>query len=256
LFTHPFSQFDRTPAVQMAVAETGLEPVKALDALLGAIRNLSASESYTAIVGMLQEVENLKDQNTRLSHLHRELLEEYRTFRNDLESKGEEEKASIEAKLSGKEDELAQVKAEADALVTQLGEAKAEQNRLEECSNALQMEVDEARTKLIDTTASMDSKDADISRMKGQLADSEDKLSSLQKELQESKDCLEFKERELTTMGDTVFRAETAQNILKEEQSQQQSRLAELSKDLSTKQDALDELARFRQPLLSEPEDK
>ncbi|KAK1758904.1 hypothetical protein QBC47DRAFT_436217 [Echria macrotheca] len=90
------------------------DPTHAVDGLVRAIRDLTSDPNYKLVADVFSEFLFLKDHNHRLSMSHRETMEEYRKFRNELEAgkdKLEKEKKELEGTIHDKIQEILQLTA-------------------------------------------------------------------------------------------------------------------------------------------------
>jgi len=90
------------------------DPTHAVDGLVRAIRDLTSDPNYKLVADVFSEFLFLKDHNHRLSMSHRETMEEYRKFRNELEAgkdKLDKEKKDLEGVIQDKIQEILQLTA-------------------------------------------------------------------------------------------------------------------------------------------------
>jgi len=103
------------------------DPTHAVDGLVRAIRDLTSDPNYKLVADVFSEFLFLKDHNHRLSMSHRETMEEYRKFRNELEAskdKIEKEKTDLEGIIQEKKQEIVQLTAVRAALEADLQDTR------------------------------------------------------------------------------------------------------------------------------------
>ncbi|KAK3936009.1 hypothetical protein QBC46DRAFT_270510 [Diplogelasinospora grovesii] len=108
-------------------ADGDVDPTQAVDGLVRAIRDLTADANYKLVADVFSEFLFLKDHNSRLSISHRETLEEYRKFRNELEAQKEViegEKRALEGVIQDKIKEIVELNAAKASLECQLEDTK------------------------------------------------------------------------------------------------------------------------------------
>jgi predicted nucleic acid-binding Zn-ribbon protein len=108
---------------QPAMGATEPDSVPVVDSVVRAIHNLTTDANYKLVSDVFSEAMFLKDQNRSLKTAKRELLEEYRSFRNELEEerkKLKDESDLIRNKIEEKERRILEL----DGTNTQLTEAK------------------------------------------------------------------------------------------------------------------------------------
>ncbi|KAK3353736.1 hypothetical protein B0T25DRAFT_220520 [Lasiosphaeria hispida] len=103
------------------------DPTHAVDGLVRAIRDLTSDPNYKLVADVFSEFLFLKDHNHRLSMSHRETMEEYRKFRNELEAtkeKLEREKKDLEGTVQDRIQETIQLSASKAALEADLKDTR------------------------------------------------------------------------------------------------------------------------------------
>ncbi|KAB5576608.1 hypothetical protein GE09DRAFT_954522 [Coniochaeta sp. 2T2.1] len=180
----------------MGVTET--EPMPVVDSVVRAIQNLTTDANYKLVSDVFAEVMFLRDQNRNLKTAKRELLEEYRSFRNELEGeekKLKEERDAFERNLEDKEKQIielatarTQLAEERDTLQSQVEAKDKELATLTEAKAGF-----EAERALLDTSiADKEAKLAELNIAKSTLTDD---IATLQLALDE-------KIKELATLSE------------------------------------------------------
>ncbi|KAG8168849.1 hypothetical protein KVR01_001598 [Diaporthe batatas] len=163
------------------------ESNRAVDALVDAIRNLASDDNYKMISDVFRDAQKLKTENARLASASRDVLEEYRKFRNELEAK--------ETKLLEQQSQLQQDIIEKDARIQELKtsnsklDAKFQKSRrkLDEESQKC-LELAEKRSELEKTAsvlkASLDEKNELASAFEGNMSKMDDGLAEAKRDLE------------------------------------------------------------------------
>lgn len=169
----PSEATDRDGSESMG-SHADADPTHAVDGLVRAIRDLTSDPNYKLVADVFSEFLFLKDHNHRLSMSHRETMEEYRKFRNELETskdKIEKEKTDLEGIIQEKKQEIVQLTAVRAALEGDLRDTRVSLE-LEKKSAA---EAAEAALKQL--TELQASKEAELAELQ---ASKETELAALQ----------------------------------------------------------------------------
>ncbi|KAH8912718.1 hypothetical protein BR93DRAFT_857816, partial [Coniochaeta sp. PMI_546] len=193
-----------------------------VDSVVRAIQNLTTDANYKLVSDVFTEVMFLKDQNRSLKTAKRELLEEYRNFRNELEDeekKLKNERHLLEKKVEEKDSQIAEL----TNTTTQLTEAKeALESQLQDkdkeltALNEAKIELESERTSLEAKLASKDAELAGLNDAKSTLSEEnaglqstlEEKTKELAK-LSEEKAALEILLAEKTTKAEELTEEKT-----------------------------------------------
>ncbi|KAH8785204.1 hypothetical protein F5883DRAFT_480667 [Diaporthe sp. PMI_573] len=172
------------------------DPNRAVDAFVGAIRNLASDDNYKMIADMFGDAQKLKQENARLASSSRDVLEEYRKFRNELEAK--------ETKLMEQQSKLQQEIVTKDARIQELAtsntklDAKFQKSRrkLDEESQKC-LEFADKRKELERTSSALE---ASLDEKIEQASAFEGLRSTMDAELAEARGSLQLKNSELTNL--------------------------------------------------------
>ncbi|KAK5652213.1 hypothetical protein OQA88_10710 [Cercophora sp. LCS_1] len=193
------------------------DPTHAVDGLVRAIRDLTSDPNYKLVADVFSEFLFLKDHNHRLSMSHRETMEEYRKFRNELEAgkeKLDKEKKDLEGVIQEKINEIIQLTAIRAGLEHELHETKtnldtekrnaadaadtAARNFNEAADNAAKEYADLRAAKEAELAALQTSKETELAALQHSK---ETELSDLQKSKEaELADLQKSKETELADL--------------------------------------------------------
>ncbi|KAK0620632.1 hypothetical protein B0T14DRAFT_497126 [Immersiella caudata] len=149
------------------------DPTHAVDGLVRAIRDLTSDPNYKLVADVFSEFLFLKDHNHRLSMSHRETMEEYRKFRNELEAtkdKIEKEKSDLETIIQEKKQEIVQLSAvraalEADLRDTHVSLELEKKNAAEAAQTAAKSAADAAEAALKELTELQATKEAELAEL-------------------------------------------------------------------------------------------
>lgn len=207
---------------QSAMGATETDNMPVVDSVVRAIQNLTTDANYKLVSDVFTEVMFLKDQNRSLKTAKRELLEEYRNFRNELEDeekKLKDERHLLEKKVEEKDSQIAEL----TNTTTQLTEAKeALESQLQDkdkeltALNEAKIELESERTSLEAKLASKDAELAGLNDAKSTLSEEnaglqstlEEKTKELAK-LSEEKAALEILLAEKTTKAEELTEEKT-----------------------------------------------
>ncbi|KAK0621907.1 hypothetical protein B0T17DRAFT_509208 [Bombardia bombarda] len=112
----------------MGIPGGEINPGQAVDGLVRAMRDLTADPNYKLVADVFSQFLFLKDRNDTLTVSHREVLEQYRTFRNELEGQKErleQDKRDLEGAIRDKIQEIIQLSAAKTSLEGDLGDTTA-----------------------------------------------------------------------------------------------------------------------------------
>ncbi|KAK7705259.1 hypothetical protein SLS64_008096 [Diaporthe eres] len=172
------------------------DPNRAVDAFVGAIRNLASDDNYKMIADVFRDAQKLKAENTRLVSSSRDVLEEYRKFRNELEAK--------EAKLM---DEKAQLQQDIDKKDAQFQELEKTNTKLDAKFQKSRRKLDEESQKCLELAEKMNELETTASNLKTSLDERaqltttlEGTRSKMDSELAEAKGSLESKNAEFAIL--------------------------------------------------------
>ncbi|KAB5540580.1 hypothetical protein GE09DRAFT_1137783 [Coniochaeta sp. 2T2.1] len=150
----------------MGVTET--EPMPVVDSVVRAIQNLTTDANYKLVSDVFAEAMFLRDQNRNLKTAKRELLEEYRSFRNELEGeekKLKEERDAFERNLEDKE--------------KQILELATTKTRLAEEKDTLQFQVEAKDKELATLTEAKAGFEAERALLETSIVDKEAQIAEL-----------------------------------------------------------------------------
>ncbi|KAK3323294.1 hypothetical protein B0T19DRAFT_359942 [Cercophora scortea] len=187
-----------------------VDPTHAVDGLVRAMRDLTADTNYKLVADVFSEFIFLKDRNDRLSNSHREVLDQYRDYRNDLEdhkSKLHQEKVELEGVIQDKIQETFQLSAakarlEADLTDTTADLEKTRHNAAEAAAIAAKEFAELQAAKAQELADLQASKEQELSTLQ---ASKEQELSTLQAS----------KEQELTELADLQAAKEAVEEAKK-----------------------------------------
>ncbi|KAK1832571.1 hypothetical protein QBC39DRAFT_304602 [Podospora conica] len=206
------------------------DPTHAVDGLVRAIRDLTSDPNYKLVADVFSEFLFLKDHNHRLSMSHRETMEEYRKFRNELEdakAKIEKQKADLEGVVQEKAKEIMQLSAARASLEGDLEDTHAmlEQQRM------AAFEAHEAAAKeLAELQAA---REAAIAALQ---ASKEEELAALQKTKEDELAALQkTKEEELAALQTSKSAVEEAKRLAEEAAA---AAAAQAAEDIAALEDA------------------
>ncbi|KAI7779089.1 hypothetical protein LA080_001343 [Diaporthe eres] len=172
------------------------DPNRAVDAFVGAIRNLASDDNYKMIADVFRDAQKLKTENTRLVSSSRDVLEEYRKFRNELEAK--------EAKLM---DEKAQLQQDIDKKDAQVQELEKTNTKLDVKFQKSRRKLDEESQKCLELAEKMNDLETTASNLKASLDDRakltttlEGTRSKMDAEIAEAKESLESRNAEFVVL--------------------------------------------------------
>ncbi|KUI72983.1 Myosin-11 [Cytospora mali] len=198
------------------------DPNRAVDALVGAIHNLATDDNYKVIADVFREAQDLRMKNARLSTSSRDMLEEYRKFRNELEA--------AEIKLHGEKTQLQQSVEQKDFQIHGLENDKA---RLEAELEADRQRLSEESQKCIELVEKTDDLYKAITNLEVVLDDKNKLLadlkgvkSKLDAELVEAKEGLDSRSKELADL-------ELAKTEVESQLTETKASLDEKSKELT-----------------------
>ncbi|KAK3688724.1 hypothetical protein B0T22DRAFT_498744 [Podospora appendiculata] len=183
-----------------------VDPTHAVDGLVRAMRDLTADTNYKLVADVFSEFIFLKDRNDRLSNSHREVLDQYRDYRNDLEdhkSKLHQEKVELEGVIQDKIQETFQLSAakarlEADLTDTTADLEKTKHNAAEAAEIAAKEFAELQAAKAQELADLQASKEQELSTLQ---ASKEEELSSLQASKEQELSALQAsKEQELSEL--------------------------------------------------------
>ncbi|KAK0642070.1 hypothetical protein B0T16DRAFT_462085 [Cercophora newfieldiana] len=176
------------------------DPTHAVDGLVRAIRDLTSDPNYKLVADVFSEFLFLKDHNHRLSMSHRETMEEYRKFRNELEAtkdKIEKEKTDLESIIQEKKQEIVQLSAARAALEGDLHDTRAtleleKKSAAEAAESAAKKAADAAEAALKELTELQATKEAELAELQAtkaaELAELQTSKETELAELQASKE--------------------------------------------------------------------
>ncbi|KAK0719392.1 hypothetical protein B0H67DRAFT_642752 [Lasiosphaeris hirsuta] len=199
------------------------DPTHAVDGLVRAIRDLTSDPNYKLVADVFSEFLFLKDHNHRLSMSHRETMEEYRKFRNELEAtkeKLEREKKDLEGTVQDRIQETIQLSASKAALEADLKDTRTSlEHEKKSASEAAEAAAKHA-TQLADTAAK------ELAELK---AEKEARLAELQ--LSKDTELSELQHAKVTELAALQLAKETE---LAELQADKEEKLAALQKAKDT----------------------
>ncbi|KAL2018360.1 hypothetical protein VTK56DRAFT_895 [Thermocarpiscus australiensis] len=162
------------------------DPAQTVNSLVHAIRDLTSDPNYKLVADVFSEFLYVKEQNNKLSSSHQVVLEEYRKFRNDLETqKGEleKEKKDLELLVQEKVQEIIQLTAARIRLEADLDETQktleAEKQSAAEAADKAAKEYADLQDKSAKEYADLQDKTAK------EYADLQEKAANEYAELQE-----------------------------------------------------------------------
>ncbi|KAK0746980.1 hypothetical protein B0T18DRAFT_348931 [Schizothecium vesticola] len=217
------------------------DPTHAVDGLVRAIRDLTSDPNYKLVADVFSEFLFLKDHNHRLSMSHRETMEEYRKFRNELEdtkTKIEKQKADLEGVVLDKAKEIMQLSAARASLEGDLEDTHA---MLEQQRMAAFEAHEVAAKELAEVQAAREAALADLQTTKEEeLAalqkTKEDELAALQtSKAQELAALQSSKAEELAALQATKAAVEEAKRLAEEAAAAAATQAAD---DIATLEDA------------------
>jgi uncharacterized coiled-coil DUF342 family protein len=150
----------------MGAAETETMPV--VDSVVRAIQTLTTDANYKLVSDVFTEVMFLKDQNRSLKTSKRELLEEYRSFRNELEEE--------EAKLKYERDVLEKRIEEKERQISELHNANTQLTEAKDLLESQLQEKDQSLTALGEAKSGLES---DKTSLEAKIADKDAELARL-----------------------------------------------------------------------------
>lgn len=203
------------------------DPNRAVDALVGAIHNLASDDNYKVIADVFREAQDLRMENARLSSSSRDMLEEYRKFRNELEATGEklrDEKTQLHQSVEQKNSQIHGLENEKARLDTEVEEGR--QRLHEESQKCLELVQEKAvlEEAVTDLEATLDDKIK-------LLEDLEEARSKLDIELAEAKENLNSKIKDLAEL-------ESAKTEIESQLAETETLLDKRTKDLATAEES------------------
>ncbi|OIW32320.1 hypothetical protein CONLIGDRAFT_553046, partial [Coniochaeta ligniaria NRRL 30616] len=169
-----------------------------VDSVVRAIQTLTTDANYKLVSDVFTEVMFLKDQNRSLKTAKRELLEEYRSFRNELEDeekKLKDERNVLETKVEEKDRQIIEL----DSTKTQLTEAKhLLELQVQDKDNEIAT-LAEAKAGLESEKTSLESK---LAEKEAELAELNVAKSTLTEESAALQSTVEDKIKELAMLGE------------------------------------------------------
>ncbi|KAK3312257.1 hypothetical protein B0H66DRAFT_485667 [Apodospora peruviana] len=108
------------------MGSSDIDPAQAVDGLVRAMRDLTTDPNYKLVADVFSEFLFLKDRNDRLTHSHREVLDQYHKYRGELDStctRLEKEKHDLEVTIQEKIQEIVQLGAAKTRLEADLHDA-------------------------------------------------------------------------------------------------------------------------------------
>ncbi|KKY39627.1 putative mei5 protein [Diaporthe ampelina] len=169
------------------------DPNRAVDAFVSAIRNLASNDNYKIIADVFMDAQRLKTENARLASSSRDVLEEYRKFRNELEAKETklmDDKAKLQQAMDQKDTQIqeleasnAELNAGLQNIRRQLDEESQKCLELAEKRNELEDAASNLRASLDKTTQLMSTFEGTRSTMEAELAEAKESLQSRNTEL-------------------------------------------------------------------------
>ncbi|KAL1852763.1 hypothetical protein Daus18300_012094 [Diaporthe australafricana] len=253
---------------------------RAVDAFVGAIRNLASDDNYKAIADVFRDAQNLKTENARLSTSSRDILEEYRKFRNELEAKEtklEDERAQLQQTIEQKNAqihelqvnntkldanlqksrskldeesqrclELAEKRNELESTARDVETSLDEKSKLltgfEGIKSKMEAELAEAKQNLESRVAEVDSLKAAKTEVEGQLTDMRASLDEKTKQLESVEDVKGAVDAQLATANIKLEEKTRETEELTASKNTLSAELAGASKELSEKSVEFDEL--------------
>lgn len=223
----------------MGASET--ENVPVVDSVVRAIQTLTTDANYKLVSDVFTEVMFLKDQNRSLKTAKRELLEEYRSFRNELEDQ--------DKKLRGEKEVLEKKVEEQDRKIAEFDNTRSQ---LAEAKDSLETQVQDRDKELATLRDALDGLEADKASLQANITDKEAEIAQLTeaKELLESQ--LEDKDKELTTLRETVDGLESDKTSLQAKVADRDAEIAELNNTKSALTEEIAELNDAKSALAEE----
>ncbi|KAI3399608.1 hypothetical protein diail_6247 [Diaporthe ilicicola] len=203
------------------------DPNRAVDAFVSAIRNLASDDNYKAIADVFRDAQTLKTENARLASSSRDVLEEYRKFRNELEAKETQlvdEKAKLQQGIQQKDAQIQELEAKNTNFDANLEKSRG---KLDEESQKC-LELAEKREELENTARTLEASLDEKSKL---LAGLDDDRSKVDAELAEAKGSLESRIKELTSL-------ETAKTEVEGQLTDMRASLDQKTKQLKDVEDA------------------
>jgi len=142
--------------------------VPVVDSVVRAIHNLTTDANYKLVSDVFSEAMFLRDQNRSLKTAKRELLEEYRSFRNELEEQ--------EKKLKGENDSLKDRLEEKDKEIAELKNTKTQ---LTEAKDLLDAQLLEKDNSLAALTEAKDALELDKASLEAKFAEKDAELAEI-----------------------------------------------------------------------------
>jgi predicted nucleic acid-binding Zn-ribbon protein len=180
----------------MGATET--DNASVVDSVVRAIQNLTTDANYKLVSDVFTEVMFLKDQNTNLKIAKRELFEEYRSFRNELEDE--------EKRLRGEKEALEQKVEEKDGQIAELNDTKTQLTEAKASLEAQVVEKDKDLAALNDAKTALEAEkaslEARIAEKESELAELNDAKSKLAEEKAALESTVEEKTKELAALSE------------------------------------------------------
>ncbi|ROV90478.1 hypothetical protein VMCG_09818 [Cytospora schulzeri] len=203
------------------------DPNRAVDALVGAIHNLATDDNYKVIADVFREAQDLRMENARLSSTSRDMLEEYRKFRNELEAtedKLRDEKTQLQQSVEQKNSHIHSLENEKARLDAEVEEGRQRLNEESQKCLELRGKSDDLEKAFTNLAATLEDK----SRL---LAEVEEARSKLDAELAETKEDLDLKTTDLANL-------ESAKAEVESQLAETKASLDERAKELSSVEEA------------------
>lgn len=182
------------------------ESAAVVDSVVRAFQSLTSDANYKMVSDVFNEVIYLKEQNNNLRVTNRSMMEDYRSFRNELEDHEKhlrDEKEALEKKIEEKDHEIlelndtkTQLSEAKDLLESQVAEKDKELATLTEAKTGLENDKDLLETGIAETEAQL----AEVNVAKSKLTDEKAALEST----------VEEKNKELATLAEEKAALETS----------------------------------------------
>lgn len=214
------------------------DPTQAVDGLVGALKNLTTDPNYMMLTNFYDEAMTLREQNHQLSISHRQMLEEYRAFRNELEAHQAqlvESKASLQKMLEERDAKVAALDEANKTLETTVDDKEKTLSELQELKIKLEKDAEAAISQLEQEKKKIDAMASEAEGLKTTVA-------GLSTELARSKE-------EAKAVEDRERETSSRMQIL-------QTTVDTIAKELQIKSEQLAKNEQYRVVLVDEPEDK
>ncbi|KAJ0119017.1 hypothetical protein J7T55_013252 [Diaporthe amygdali] len=263
------------------------DPNRAVDAFVGAIRNLASDDNYKVIADVFRDVQNLKTENARLASSSRDVLEEYRKFRNELEAKETElmnERTQLQRSIEIKDAQIQDLEAANNKLDVNFQKSRRKldeesqkcleladkRKELETTASNLKLSLDEKSkllsglegirsemdSELAEAKGNLDLRIAELVSLQGAKKDAEDQLADMKasvdeniKQLKTIEEAKDIVDAQLAT-ANLELEGKTRENEeLTAARDKLAAELAEASSKLSETSKEIDELSNLRSSL-------